>query len=144
MSKRQSHNVGPSAGFSGSPKPFAFWGVGIAGLARVVMVTAENRILSVRNPRTGEIDAHITAASSADIAATCARLRQAQTAWGRAPLAHRIGVMKEWAERLKAHRAELVEADSIDTGGGQISKVAPDMVIGTIMRMCAIAPAIFE
>jgi acyl-CoA reductase-like NAD-dependent aldehyde dehydrogenase len=108
------------------------------------MATAEPRILPVRNPRTGEIDTHITAPSAADIAATCARLRAAQPAWGRAPLAHRIGVMKQWAERLKAHRAALVEADSIDTGGGQISKVAPDMVIGAILRMCAFAPAIFE
>ncbi|MGH9717050.1 MAG: aldehyde dehydrogenase family protein [Candidatus Acidiferrales bacterium] len=108
------------------------------------MATAEPRILPVRNPRTGEIDTHITAASTEEIASTCARLRQAQPAWGRAPLAHRIGVMKQWAERLRAHRADLVEADSIDTGYGQISKVAPDMVIGTILRMCAIAPAIFE
>lgn len=108
------------------------------------MAAAEARILPVRNPRTGEIDAHITAASAGDIAATCAKLREAQRVWGRAPIAHRIGVMKQWAERLKAHRSALVEADSIDTGGGQISKVAPDMVIGTILRMCAIAPGIFE
>jgi acyl-CoA reductase-like NAD-dependent aldehyde dehydrogenase len=108
------------------------------------MGTVEPRILAVRNPRTGEIDAHIAAASAEEIAATCGRLRAAQAAWGRAPLGHRIGVMKQWAERLKAHRAALVEADSVDTGGGQISKVAPDMVIGTILRMCAIAPAIFE
>jgi len=108
------------------------------------MAIAEPRILAVRNPRTGAIDAHIAAAPAEEIAATCARLRSAQAAWGRAPLGHRIGVMKQWAERLKAHRAALVEADSLDTGGGQISKVAPDMVIGTILRMCAIAPAIFE
>lgn len=108
------------------------------------MATTEPRILPVRNPRTGEIDTHITAASAEEIAATCARLRQAQPAWGRAPLEHRIAVMKQWAERLKAHRSALVEADSIDTGGGQISQVAPDMVIGTILRLCAVAPAIFE
>lgn len=108
------------------------------------MAATEPRILPVRNPRTGEIDTHITAASAADIAATCARLRQAQPAWARVTVAHRIGVMKQWAERLKAHRAALVEADSIDTGYGQISRVAPDMVVGTIMRMCVVVPAIFE
>jgi succinate-semialdehyde dehydrogenase/glutarate-semialdehyde dehydrogenase len=108
------------------------------------MAAGEPRILPVRNPRTGQVDMHITAASSAEIAAECARLRRSQPAWAGAPLAHRIGVMKQWAERLKAHRPALVEADSIDTGGGQISQVAPDMVIGTIMRMCAIVPTIFD
>jgi succinate-semialdehyde dehydrogenase/glutarate-semialdehyde dehydrogenase len=100
--------------------------------------------LPVRNPRTGEIDLYITPPSSEEIAATCGRLRKGQEAWGRAPLDHRIGVMRKWAERLQAHRTALIEADSIDTGYGQISKVAPDMVIGSILRTCAIAPAIFE
>jgi succinate-semialdehyde dehydrogenase/glutarate-semialdehyde dehydrogenase len=100
--------------------------------------------LPVRNPRTGEIDMHITPASAQEIAATCARLRQAQELWARAPLAHRIDVMKQWADRLQAHKKALIEADSLDTGGGQISHVAPDMVIGSIRRTCAIAPEIFE
>jgi acyl-CoA reductase-like NAD-dependent aldehyde dehydrogenase len=100
--------------------------------------------LPVRNPRTGRIDMHITPASAEEIAAACARLRKGQYAWGRAPLDYRIGVMKKWAARLQAHRAALVEADSIDTGYGQISKVAPDMVIGSILRTSTIAPAIFE
>jgi succinate-semialdehyde dehydrogenase/glutarate-semialdehyde dehydrogenase len=105
--------------------------------------TAANS-MPVRNPRTGEIDMYITPPSPAEIAATCARLREKQEAWGRAPLAHRIDVMKQWADRLQSHKAALIEADSIDTGYGQISRVAPDMVIGSILRSCAIAPAIFE
>ncbi len=100
--------------------------------------------LPVRNPRTGQIDMYITPPSPAEIAATCVRLREKQEAWGRAPLAHRIGVMEKWADRLQARKPALIEADSIDTGHGQISRVAPDMVIGSIMRSCAVAPAIFE
>jgi succinate-semialdehyde dehydrogenase / glutarate-semialdehyde dehydrogenase len=100
--------------------------------------------MPVRNPRTGEIDMYITVPSAGEIAAMCAKLRLAQDPWGRAPIAHRIDVMKKWADRLQAHRAALIEADSIDTGGGQISQVAPDMVIGSIRRTCGIAPAIFE
>jgi succinate-semialdehyde dehydrogenase/glutarate-semialdehyde dehydrogenase len=106
--------------------------------------SAARKPLPVRNPRTGEIDLYITPPSSDEIAAMCARLRKAQETWGRAPLDHRIGVMKKWADRLQAHRAALIEADSIDTGYGQISRVAPDMVIGSVLRLCAIAPAIFE
>jgi succinate-semialdehyde dehydrogenase / glutarate-semialdehyde dehydrogenase len=100
--------------------------------------------LPVRNPRTGKIDTSINPPSASEIAAICARLRAKQEAWGRAPLAHRIDTMKKWAERLEAHRAALVEADSTDTGYGQISRVAPDMVIGSIMRTAAVVPAIFE
>jgi acyl-CoA reductase-like NAD-dependent aldehyde dehydrogenase len=97
--------------------------------------------LPVRNPRTGQIDLYITPASDAQIAASCERLRRAQSAWARAPVERRVGVLKQWAERLRAHRAALVEADSADTGHGQISQVAPDMVIGTIGRLAAQAPA---
>jgi len=100
--------------------------------------------LPVRNPRTGEIDMYITPPSLAEIAATCARLREKQEAWGRAPLAHRIDVLKKWAHRLQARKPALIAADSIDTGFGQISQVAPDMVIGSVMRLCQMAPAIFE
>jgi succinate-semialdehyde dehydrogenase / glutarate-semialdehyde dehydrogenase len=105
------------------------------------MTTSTRAPLPVRNPRTGEIDLHITPAAEPEIAAICRRLRGAQHAWAAAPVEHRVAVMRRWAERLKAHRAALVEADSIDTGYGQISQVAPDMVIGSIMRLAAHAPA---
>jgi succinate-semialdehyde dehydrogenase/glutarate-semialdehyde dehydrogenase len=100
--------------------------------------------MPVRNPRSGEIDTYITPPSAADIAATCRGLRARQEAWGRAPLAHRLAVMRKWADRLQAHKAALIEADSVDTGYGQISRVAPDMVIGSVLRSAASAPAIFE
>jgi succinate-semialdehyde dehydrogenase / glutarate-semialdehyde dehydrogenase len=105
-------------------------------------VTAVN-LLPVRNPRTGQIDRQIHPLSSLEIASVCTRLRTAQKAWGAAPLEHRMAVMRAWAEKLKAYRPQLVEADSIDTGGGQISRVAPDMIIGSIMRHCSIAPLVF-
>jgi succinate-semialdehyde dehydrogenase / glutarate-semialdehyde dehydrogenase len=100
-------------------------------------------LLSVRNPRSGQIDMQIAPPSADDIAAICARLREAQRGWATAPLEHRIAVMRAWADRLRAHRDALVEADSTDTGYGQISRVAPDMVIGSIMRHCAAAPNLF-
>lgn len=108
------------------------------------MTTATPQQLPVRNPRTGEIDYYITPASDQEIKDTCIRLQGAQQAWGGAPIEHRIGIMKRWAERLQEHCAVLVEADSVDTGYGQISKVAPHMVINAINRTCAFAPAVFE
>jgi succinate-semialdehyde dehydrogenase / glutarate-semialdehyde dehydrogenase len=109
-----------------------------------VQKPASRNPIPVRNPRTGEIDMQISPASGEEIAAICARLRQAQEPWGRAPVAHRIEVMKKWAESLQAHKEALIHAESIDTGGGQISRVAPDMVLGSIRRTAAMAPAIFE
>lgn len=76
------------------------------------MALAKQRApMPVRNPRNGEIDCHITPASADEIAETCARLRKAQPAWGAAAVEHRIVVMRKWAERIKTHRAALVEAD---------------------------------
>jgi succinate-semialdehyde dehydrogenase / glutarate-semialdehyde dehydrogenase len=99
--------------------------------------------LPVRNPRTGKIDREVTPLGAHEIAAICTQLRAAQPAWGGLPLEKRIAVMRTWADKLRACKPKLVEADSTDTGYGQISKVAPDMVIGSIMRHCSIAPAIF-
>ena len=107
-------------------------------------VPAPRKPLSVRNPRTGQVDFEITPASEPEIAATCERLRRGQAAWGCAPVEHRIEVLKRWVERLRSHRAALVEADSIDTGYGQISQVAPDMIIGAILRLAAQVPAVFR
>jgi len=107
------------------------------------MTKATPRELPVRNPRTGAIDCYFTPASNQDIAQLSDSLRKAQPAWGVASMEHRVEVMGKWAERLAAHRDELIAADSIDTGYGQISKVAPDMVINAINRTCAYAPAAF-
>jgi succinate-semialdehyde dehydrogenase/glutarate-semialdehyde dehydrogenase len=103
-----------------------------------------NTAIPVRNPRTGEIDLHLTPPTSEELRATCERLREGQRAWSDAGVEHRIAVMKKWVERMQVHRAALVEADSIDTGGGQISNVAPDMVIAAILRSAAFAPKVFE
>ena len=108
------------------------------------MTATKARQLPVRNPRTGAIDAWITPATDDEIKSVCQRLREAQPAWGNAPLEYRIGIMRRWVAELQRHRDALVAADSIDTGYGQISRVAPDMVINAINRTCAFAPAIFE
>ncbi|HUK02100.1 MAG TPA: aldehyde dehydrogenase family protein [Steroidobacteraceae bacterium] len=108
------------------------------------MSTETRAPLPVRNPRTGEIDLHITPASASEISAACQRLRAAQPAWGDAPIEHRVAIMRKWVERLKAHRAALVAADSTDTGGGQISQVAVEMVIAAIARGADRAPAVLQ
>ena len=99
--------------------------------------------LPVRNPRTGDVDLHITPASSEEVAAAAARLRAAQPAWGQAPVEHRIAVMQRWAEVIRARRQEIVDADAADTGYGQISQIAPDMMLGAIFGGSRSAAAAF-
>ena len=100
--------------------------------------------LPVRNPRTGEIDLHITPASAEEVGAVAARLRTNQPRWGKAPVEHRIGVMQKWAEVIRARRQDIVDADAADTGYGQISQISPDMMLGAIFGGARGAAAAFE
>lgn len=100
--------------------------------------------IPVRNPRTGATDFMLVPPSPEEVAARCAGLRAAQPSWAAAPLEHRISVMRAWAANVNAQRDAIVEADSRDTGYGQISRIAPDMVIGFVNAVCAAAPGQIE
>src|ERR1039458_5970902 len=109
-----------------------------------VMASLEHRVLPIRNPRTGQIDYQITPPTPNEMAGICRRLREGQKTWGGAPLAHRISVMRKWAERLHGHRAAPAETDSIDTGYCAISRMSPDIAIGSILGWCRRAPKILQ
>jgi acyl-CoA reductase-like NAD-dependent aldehyde dehydrogenase len=108
------------------------------------MQTQSSRVLPVVNPRTGEIDYEIRPPTSAELARICGRLRAAQGPWAEAPLQHRVSAMKKWAERIAAHRDELAERDSVDTGYCTISKMSPDIVVGNIMNWCGMAAEVLQ
>ena len=107
-------------------------------------MAALRNAMPVRNPRTGEIDFHITPASAEEVADKARRLRAGQPAWGKAPVEHRIAVMQRWAEVIRARRQEIIDADAADTGYGQISQIAPDMMLGAIFGGVRSAAAHFE
>ncbi len=107
-------------------------------------MSALRNAMPVRNPRTGEVDHHITPASADEVAAIAARLRAAQKVWAKAPVEHRIAVLQRWAEVIRAHRQAIIDADSADTGYGQISQIAPDMMLGAIFGGARGAAAAFE
>ena len=94
-----------------------------------------NRI-PVKNPRSGEIDYHVTPPSRQRISEKCQSLRAAQVDWADAPLADRIGIMLKWADAVEAHRDAIVKAESIDTGRWRISSESPDAVIWGIRGWC--------
>src|SRR3954466_1544766 len=107
-------------------------------------MAAPRNALPVRDPRTGEIDLHITPASAEEVTETAGRLRAAQPRWGKAPVEHRIAVMQRWAEVIRARRQDIIDADAADTGYGQISQIAPDMMLGAIFGGSRGAAAAFE
>ncbi len=100
------------------------------------------RSLAVRNPRTGKPDLEIEVADRAAVAAKAARLRAGQRKWAAMPPEERVKVMGRWAQVIATkYRQAIIDADSHDTGYCEISRIAPDMMLGVIGGLCASAPA---
>jgi len=103
---------------------------------------AAARILPVRNPRTGVPDMEIEVADLAAVRAKAERLREGQKRWGAMPPEERVKVMGRWAQLIATkYRQAIIDADSHDTGYCEISRIAPDMMLGIIGGLCASAPA---
>ena len=98
--------------------------------------------IPVRNPRTGEIDYHIEAASPAAIAAVASTLRAHQPAWAALGAERRAAALLRWAEALQANMAGIVGQLSLDTGRLAIAQVELFGVIGTLQRWATEGPAI--
>lgn len=100
------------------------------------------RILPVRNPRSGKPDMEIQVADRAAVAEKAASLRQGQRRWATMPVEERVKVMGRWAQLIATkYRQPIIDADSHDTGYCEISRIAPDMMLGIIGGLCASAPA---
>lgn len=97
--------------------------------------------IPVRNPRTGEVDYAIEAASAEQIAAAAARLRANQPAWLARGAEGRAAVLLRWAEALQANMAGIAGQLSIDTGRVAIAQVELFGVIGNLQRWAAQGPA---
>lgn len=107
------------------------------------MDTALNTI-PVTNPRTGEVDTHITPASTAEVAAECARLRAVQPAWAAAPVSHRAAVLCRWADAIEAARGLIGDAEAIDTGRLRVAHEVPMMVAAGLRGWAGRAEAILQ
>ena len=71
--------------------------------------------LSVRNPRTGQIDHELPVHDAAQVAAIAQSLRQAQSAWQDRGLQPRLEAIASFAVAMAAAREELVQALTADT-----------------------------
>jgi acyl-CoA reductase-like NAD-dependent aldehyde dehydrogenase len=96
--------------------------------------------ISLRNPRTGQIDGAIAAASASQIDAACQRLRANQSAWAALPIQARAASLMEFRAALETHAGELAAALEHDTGRRAIAKQEVAGVIGAIGAWAAQAP----
>jgi aldehyde dehydrogenase (NAD+) len=102
------------------------------------------RTLPVRNPRTGEVDFHITPPTQEELAGLCVKLRTAQRGWARRPLAERVAAMSTWANLIQKNHAAIAEADGTDTGFSHTSRASPHIVALSIRGWCEDVAQILE
>ncbi|MEQ8676125.1 MAG: aldehyde dehydrogenase family protein [Aggregatilineales bacterium] len=98
--------------------------------------------IPIRNPRSGEIDGHITPPTSDELDALTARLRKGQSAWLAYGVAGRVEVMQRWKTALANHKEALVSALTTDTGRARESGIEVDAIMGMIDRWCHHAPSL--
>ena len=104
--------------------------------------TATVRRIGVQDPRTGRVEFDLAVADRTTVGVVAARLRQGQPAWAALDLEARIAVLMRWAQLIDGpFRQPLIDADARDTGGGAISRVAPDMMLGILRGTAASARA---
>jgi acyl-CoA reductase-like NAD-dependent aldehyde dehydrogenase len=72
--------------------------------------------IRVRNPRSGQFDYEFAVPEPEALARRVGELRAAQQGWAAESVEHRVAMLRRWQEQLLAHRAEVVDALTIDTG----------------------------
>jgi acyl-CoA reductase-like NAD-dependent aldehyde dehydrogenase len=107
-------------------------------------VIAQEAMLQVRNPRTGEFDHTLAISGRAEVADKATRLRAAQPAWEALGIEGRCGVMARWLGAVKARAAEIGEADAVDTGGCHTSYIQGFITMGNVAGWLEDAPCAFE
>lgn len=105
---------------------------------------AQEAMLEVRNPRTGQIDFDLAVASASDVAEKAARLRANQPAWEAMGVDGRCAVMARWLAAVKQRAADIGEADAVDTGGCHTSYLQGFITMGNIAGWLEDAPKAFE
>ena len=105
---------------------------------------AQEAMLEVRNPRTGQIDHTLAVSSRAEVAKKAARLQANQSAWEAMGVEGRCGMMARWLGAVKARAGDIGEADAVDTGGCHTSYIQGFITMGNIAGWLEDAPAAFE
>ena len=88
----------------------------------------------VRNPRTGKNDRALDAPSHEELVRLTSRLRVNQKRWQNAGPAHRAEVLLRWRDALIAHKDELAQALTEDTGRRTESNIEVQVSVDGINR----------
>jgi len=97
-------------------------------------------ILQVINPRTGQADYEIKAASAADISSIAKAARAAQIAWRANGLHARCAAIKTLADTLETHASAVMKAMEIDTGRRKLAQAEVFGVIANLRAWAELAP----
>lgn len=100
--------------------------------------------LEVRNPRSGLSDYEVQVAERGDIEPIALELRTNQPRWRDSGLDARIKVLARLSRAIGAHRSDIVDALSADTGRVAIAKQEVDGLQRSIERWCKAAPSIIQ
>ena len=95
--------------------------------------------IAVTNPRTGEVDFHVSPASPKDIDQHCQSLRHHQKAWAQAPLDKRVQVLRSFTQAIADASQSLTKALIDDTGRRGLSIMEVGTIGAAIERWIKIA-----
>jgi acyl-CoA reductase-like NAD-dependent aldehyde dehydrogenase len=100
--------------------------------------------IQVRNPRSGEFDYEFPVPQPEGLARRAGELRAQQRTWAAESVERRVAMLRRWQEQLLAHRAEIVDALTIDTGRHLLAQAEFGGTLAAIDRWCNQAPGLIH
>ena len=76
-------------------------------------------VISLENPATGEVFAHVPDGTPEDVANAIEAAAQAQPAWAATPLCQRIERMQKALEIFRTYREEIIRLEALELGSPQ-------------------------
>ena len=73
-------------------------------------------VISLENPATGEVFAHVPDGTPEDVANAIEAAAQAQPAWAATPLCQRIERMQKALEIFRTYREEIIRLEALELG----------------------------
>ncbi|MGV8942155.1 MAG: aldehyde dehydrogenase family protein [Lysobacter sp.] len=97
-------------------------------------MTDSTTLLPLRNPRTGQVDAHLPVTPVAAVAALAGALRQAQQDWAARSVQSRCDALARLADAIERRREPMIEALLADTGRWHESLIEVDGTVAAMRR----------
>ncbi|MBT6936624.1 MAG: aldehyde dehydrogenase family protein, partial [Candidatus Marinimicrobia bacterium] len=99
--------------------------------------------ISVRNPRTGQVDYTFDPPSNHDLSSMYRSGRNAQKVWTENGIDYRIDILQKWKKAYESRSDELINALATDTGRIHETILEVETIPKSIDRWCDIAKELF-